>query len=80
MVALATERVEQPIRADLKLMLVDPVNANTRRNIKSSCLNFQMLKMNLAAIDETNEEVLDVWKTYADDIGEKVKELQKLKV
>ena len=80
MVALATERVEQPIRADLKLMLVDPVNANTRRSIKSSCLNFQMLKMNLAAIDETNEQVLDVWKTYADDIGEKVKELQKLKV
>ena len=61
-------------------MLIDPRNANTQRNIKLSCLNFQMTTRNLAEFDQANAEgILKVWNSQADNICEKVKEMQKLK-
>ena len=80
MVALVMERVEQPITKSLKLMLIDPRNADTKRKLKSSCLNFHMIKKKLAEFDYGNaDQIHDAWNSQAEFLREKIEELQKTK-
>ena len=79
MLAMIGQRVPMTIEDKLELILVDPANAKPDK-LTSCCLNFQLLKIGLAKLDDKKsrgEQLQDVWDYFDTNMRAKLLQSQK---